>query len=124
MTITAYGNGMARAATTTDVFNAVAESRRRDVLDALVDGEAAVNELVDRLGLSQPQVSKHLRVLRDVDLVSCRVVGRQRMYRLNSRSLRPLHEWLARYEQLWNDRYDQLDDYLHELQGLDEEDER
>jgi DNA-binding transcriptional ArsR family regulator len=115
---------MARAATTTDVFNAVAESRRRDVLDALVDGEAAVNELVDRLGLSQPQVSKHLRVLRDVDLVSCRVVGRQRMYRLNSRSLRPLHEWLARYEQLWNDRYDQLDDYLHELQGLDEEDER
>jgi DNA-binding transcriptional ArsR family regulator len=107
---------MARAATTTDVFNAVAEERRRDLLDALSDGETAVGELVDRLELPQPQVSKHLKVLRDVDLVRCRTVGRHRLYRLNAHALKPLHEWVRRYEELWNERYDRLDDYLVELQ--------
>jgi DNA-binding transcriptional ArsR family regulator len=107
---------MARAATTTDVFNAIAEERRRDVLDALSDGETAVGDLVDRLDLPQPQVSKHLKVLRDVDLVRCRTVGRHRLYRLNAHALKPLHEWVRRYEELWNERYDRLDDYLVELQ--------
>jgi DNA-binding transcriptional ArsR family regulator len=107
---------MARAATTTDVFNAIAEERRRDVLDALTDGETAVGDLVVRLDLPQPQVSKHLKVLRDVDLVRCRTVGRHRLYRLNAHALKPLHEWVRRYEELWNERYDRLDDYLAELQ--------
>jgi DNA-binding transcriptional ArsR family regulator len=107
---------MARAATTADVFNAVAEERRRDILDVLHEGEAAVGDLVERLDLSQPQVSKHLRVLRDVDLVRCRTVGRHRFYRVNGPALRPLHDWVIGFEQLWNERYDRLDDYLVELQ--------
>jgi DNA-binding transcriptional ArsR family regulator len=107
---------MARAATTADVFNAVAEERRRDILDVLHEGEVAVGDLVERLDLSQPQVSKHLRVLRDVDLVRCRTVGRHRFYRVNGPALRPLHDWVVGFEQLWNERYDRLDDYLVELQ--------
>ena len=106
---------MARAATTTDAFNAVAEPRRRDILDALAGGERAVNELVAELGLAQPQVSKHLRVLRDVGLVEVREEGRHRLYRLNGRSLRPIHDWVKGYEQLWNDRFEQLDEVLEEL---------
>jgi DNA-binding transcriptional ArsR family regulator len=106
---------MARAATTTDAFNAVAEPRRRQILDLLASGEASVNELVERLGLAQPQVSKHLRVLREVGLVEVRDVGRQRMYRLNGRSLKPIHDWVTAYEQLWNERYEQLDVLLDEL---------
>ena len=107
---------VARSSTTSDVFNAIAEARRRDILDALVAGEKAVGEIVDDLPLSQPQVSKHLRVLSEVGLVRCRAEGRRRLYRLEPEHLRPLHEWLARYEQAWNDRLDRMDDYLKELQ--------
>jgi DNA-binding transcriptional ArsR family regulator len=107
---------MARAATTADVFNAVAEVRRRDILDLLHEGEAAVGDLVERLDLLQPQVSKHLKVLREVDLVRCRTVGRQRLDRVNGAALEPVHDWVRRFEQLWNERYDRLDDYLAELQ--------
>jgi DNA-binding transcriptional ArsR family regulator len=107
---------VARSSTTSDVFNAIAEARRRDILDALVAGEKAVGEIVDDLPLSQPQVSKHLRVLSEVGLVRCRAEGRRRLYRLEPEHLRPLHEWLARYEQALNDRLDRMDDYLKELQ--------
>jgi len=108
---------MARAATTTDVFNAVAEARRRDILDALIDGEASVNQLVERLELAQPQVSKHLKVLAEVGLVRVRSAGRHRMYRLEAPALAPVQRWLATYEQLINARYDRLDDYLTRLQA-------
>ena len=107
---------MSRAATTTDAFNAIAESSRRDILDALVAGEVAVGDLVERLHLTQPQVSKHLGVLRTVDLVRCRTVGRHRLYRVNGPALKPIHDWLRAFEGLWNERLDRLDDYLAELQ--------
>ncbi len=107
---------MARTATTTDAFNAVAEGCRRDLLDSLGNGEATVNELVHRLGLSQPQVSKHLAVLRAVGLVSVRAEGRHRWYRVNGPALRPLYEWIRSFESTWNSRLDQLDDVLAELQ--------
>ena len=106
---------MARAATTTDAFNAVAEPRRRQILDALVDGELPVNALVGRLGLAQPQVSKHLRVLREVGAVQVREDGRRRLYRLNGAALRPVHEWVKAYEQTWSERFDALDVVLEEL---------
>lgn len=107
---------MARAATTSDVFNAVADGHRRDILDALITGEKPVGAIVNDLSLSQPQVSKHLRVLSQVGLVTCRAEGRRRLYRLEPARLRPMHAWLARYEQAWNDRLDRMDDYLQELQ--------
>ena len=110
---------MSRAATTTDAFNAIAESSRRDILDALAAGEVAVSDLVDRLHLTQPQVSKHLGVLRTVDLVRCRTVGRRRLYRVNGPALKPIHDWLRAFEGLWNERLDCLDDYLAELQQED-----
>ena len=113
---------MARAATTTDPFNAVAEPRRRQILDVLVDGEHPVNDLVERLGVAQPVVSKHLRVLRTVGLVDVREEGRQRIYRLNGRSLKPIHDWVKRYEQTWNERFDRLETVLEELKGKEEED--
>jgi DNA-binding transcriptional ArsR family regulator len=106
---------MARAATTTDAFNAVAEPRRRQILDLLAAGERPVNDLVELLGLAQPLVSKHLRVLREVDLVHVRDEGRQRMYRLNAEPLKDIHDWLRRYEQLWTERFDLMDDVLQEL---------
>jgi DNA-binding transcriptional ArsR family regulator len=106
---------MARAATTTDAFNAVAEPRRRQILDVLTGGELAVNDVVHRLGLSQPQVSKHLRVLREVGAVDVREDGRQRFYRLNGEALRPIHDWIARYEETWSERFDRLDSVLEEL---------
>lgn len=112
---------MARAATTSDAFNAVAEPRRRAILDALVEGERSVNDLVERLGLGQPQVSKHLRVLREVDLVDVRDVGRRRIYRLNARTLKPIHDWVRRYEDAWNERFDRLDEVLRELTDAEEE---
>ena len=114
---------MARAATTTDAFNAVAEPRRRQILDVLADGEAPVNDLVARLDLAQPQVSKHLRVLREVGLVEVRGAGRQRMYRLNGRSLKPIHDWVTSYERLWNERFDQLDVVLDELKERKEKED-
>ena len=107
---------MARSSTTSDVFNAVAEAHRREILDALIAGEKAVGAIVNDLPMSQPQVSKHLRVLSEVGLVRCRAEGRRRLYRLDPEHLRPLHEWLVKYEQAWNDRLDRLDDYLAEIQ--------
>ena len=107
---------MARSSTTSDVFNAIAEGHRRDVLDTLIAGEKAVGQVVNDLSMSQPQVSKHLRVLSEVGLVRCRAEGRRRLYRLEPAHLRPLHVWLAKYEQTWNDRMDRMDDYLKELQ--------
>jgi DNA-binding transcriptional ArsR family regulator len=106
---------MARAATTTDAFNAVAEPRRRQILDALVGGERPVNDLVRLLGLAQPQVSKHLRVLREVGVVEVRDEGRQRLYRLNGHALKPIHDWVKRYEHTWSERFAQLDDVLEDL---------
>jgi DNA-binding transcriptional ArsR family regulator len=116
MPISEYDRLVARSSTTSDVFNAIAEARRREVLDALIAGERAVGEIVNDLSMSQPQVSKHLRVLSEVGLVRCRADGRRRLYRLELARLRPLHEWLAKYEQTWSDRMDRLDDYLKELQ--------
>jgi DNA-binding transcriptional ArsR family regulator len=107
---------MARSSTTADVFNAVAEGRRREILDALIPGEKAVGVLVKDLAMSQPQVSKHLRVLSEVGLVTCRVDGRRRLYSLEPGRLRPFHEWLAKYERAMNARLDRIDDYLKELQ--------
>ncbi|HJR46393.1 MAG TPA: metalloregulator ArsR/SmtB family transcription factor [Actinomycetota bacterium] len=106
---------MARAATTTDAFNAVAEPVRRQILDALADGERRVNDLVVLLELPQPQVSKHLRVLREVGLVRVRPEGRERIYRLDGRSLRPIHDWVKNYERMWSERFDALDDVLEDL---------
>jgi DNA-binding transcriptional ArsR family regulator len=113
---------MARAATTTDPFNAVAEPRRRQILDVLAGGERPVNDLVERLGVAQPVVSKHLRVLREVGLVDVREEGRKRIYRLNGRSLKPIHDWVKRYEDTWNERFDRLDRVLEELKEKEEED--
>jgi len=107
---------VARSPTTSDVFNAIAEVRRREILDALTAGEKAVGTIVADLALSQPAVSKHLRVLSEVGLVKCRVQGRHRLYSLEPARLRPLHEWLSRYEHMWNERLDRIDDYLNELQ--------
>ena len=113
---------MARAATTTDAFNAVAEPRRRQILDLLADGERPVNDLVERLGLAQPQVSKHLRVLREVGLVDVRDEGRRRFYRLNGEPLKPIHDWVGAFEQAWTERFEVLDVVLEELKRKDQGD--
>src|SRR5206468_12555659 len=102
--------------TTLDVFNTIGEARRREILDALNGGEKAVGAIVNDLSMSQPQVSKHLRVLSEVGLVSCRAEGRRRLYRLEPARLQPFHDWLAQYERAWNARLDRVDDYLHDLQ--------
>ncbi|MGI9005065.1 MAG: ArsR/SmtB family transcription factor [Streptosporangiaceae bacterium] len=112
---------MARSSTTSDVFNAIAEAHRREILDALMTGEKAVGTIVTDLSMSQPQVSKHLRVLSEVGLVRCRAEGRHRLYRLEPARLRPMHEWLGKYERAWNDRLDRVDDYLQELQQQGEQ---
>jgi DNA-binding transcriptional ArsR family regulator len=106
---------MARAATTADAFNAVAEPRRRQIVDVLAGGERPVNDLVRLLGLAQPQVSKHLRVLREVGVVNVREEGRQRMYRLNGHALKPIHDWVSNFERTWSERFDALDDVLEDL---------
>src|SRR5919106_5400450 len=112
---------MARAATTADAFNAIAEPRRRAILDALADAaERSVNELVDLLGLNQPQVSKHLRVLREVGAVDVREDGRRRLYRLNGQALKPIHDWVKGYERSWEERFEQLDFVLEELKQKEE----
>jgi DNA-binding transcriptional ArsR family regulator len=111
---------MARVATTADAFNAVAEPRRRQILDVLAGGERPVNDLVEQLGVAQPLVSKHLRVLRKVGLVEVRDEGRQRIYRLDGRSLRPIHDWVKTYERSWTERFDRLDVVLEELKGQEE----
>jgi len=118
---------MARAATTADAFNAVAEPRRRQILDVLAGGERPVNDLVERLGLAQPQVSKHLRVLREVGLVSVRDEGRKRIYSLNGERLKPIHDWVSAYERTWSERFERLDEVLEDLKrkekrdGIDDE---
>jgi DNA-binding transcriptional ArsR family regulator len=113
---------MARAATTTDAFNAVAEPRRRQILDALSAGERSVNELVQALGLAQPQVSKHLRVLREVGAVDVREDGRQRLYRLHGVALKPIHDWVAGFARTWDERYDALDVVLDDLKTQEKTD--
>ncbi|WP_248966081.1 ArsR/SmtB family transcription factor [Sphaerisporangium perillae] len=113
---------MARAATTADAFNAVAEPRRRQILDVLMGGERSVNDLVMLLGLSQPLVSKHLRVLREVGLVDVRDEGRQRVYRLNGQPLKPIHDWVKNYERTWSERFDRMDVVLEELKEMEERD--
>jgi DNA-binding transcriptional ArsR family regulator len=112
---------MARAATTTDVFNAVAEPRRRQIIDALADGERPVNDLVTHLGLAQPLVSKHLRVLRDVGVVDVRGDGRRRIYRLNGPSLKPISDWVRPLARAWEQRFEQMDVVLEELKRREEE---
>ena len=112
---------MARSSTTSDVFNAIGDAHRREILDALIAGEKAVGAIVNDLSMSQPQVSKHLQVLSEVGLVKSRAEGRRRLYRLEPARLRPLHDWLAKYEQAWNARLDRVDDYLKELQQQGEQ---
>src|SRR5256714_4441988 len=116
MPISEYDATVARSSTTSDVFNAIGEAHRREILDALNAGEKAVGTIVNDLSLPQPQVSKHLRVLSEVGLVRCRAEGRRRLYSLEPARLRPLHDWLAKYEQALNDRLDRMDDYLNDLQ--------
>ena len=116
MPILEYDGCMARASTTSDVFNAIAEAGRREILDVLRTGEKAVGAIVDDLSMSQPQVSKHLRVLTEVGLVRCRVDGRYRLYSAEPERLQPLHDWLSKYEQTWNARLDRMEDLLQELQ--------
>jgi DNA-binding transcriptional ArsR family regulator len=116
MPLSEYDRRMARAATTSDVFNAIAEVHRREILDALREGEMPVGAIVDELSISQPQVSKHLRVLSEVGLVKCRAEGRRRLYRLDPAKLQPMREWLAKYEQALNDRLDRTAEYLKEIQ--------
>jgi DNA-binding transcriptional ArsR family regulator len=111
---------VARAATTTDAFNAVAEPRRRQILDLLADGERSVNDLVELLAIPQPQVSKHLRVLREVGLVEVREDGRQRLYSLRAQALQPIHDWVKEYERLWSDRFDLMDAVIEDLKGAGE----
>jgi DNA-binding transcriptional ArsR family regulator len=113
---------MARAATTTDAFNAVAEPRRRAILWHLAAGERPVNDLVALLHVPQPQVSKHLRVLREVDLVRVRDDGRQRLYRLNGDALKPVHDWVEAFERTWNGRFELIDAVIEELKQEDHKD--
>jgi DNA-binding transcriptional ArsR family regulator len=108
---------VARAATTADAFNAIAEPRRRQILDVLAGGERPVNDLVRELGIGQPQVSKHLRVLREVGAVDVREAGRQRLYRLNGHALKPIHDWVKDYERTWSERFGELDVVLDELKS-------
>ncbi|HEY1566058.1 MAG TPA: metalloregulator ArsR/SmtB family transcription factor [Solirubrobacteraceae bacterium] len=113
---------MARAATTADAFNAVAEPQRRRILDLLAGGERSVTELVDGLALTQPQVSKHLRVLREVGAVHVRDDGRRRLYRLNGPALKPIHDWVKAYEQTWEDRFTAMDAVLDQLRQQEDDD--
>src|SRR6185312_9840408 len=112
---------MAPTVTTEDVFGAVAEPRRRQILDLLVGGERPVNDLVRELGLAQPQVSKHLRVLREVGVVDVRDEGRRRLYRLNGPALKPIHDWVKAYERTWEERFEAMDAVLEELTQQEED---
>lgn len=115
---------MPRAATTADPFNAIAEPRRRELLDVLAAGERPVGELAGRTGMTQPQVSKHLKVLREVGLVQVREAGRLRLYRINGPALKPVHDWAAAYVHTWQARLEALDDVLEELKTDPEEMQR
>ena len=114
---------MARAATTSDVFNAIAEPQRREILMLLRAGERSVTELAQELGMTQPGVSKHLRVLWEVGLVRNRKAGKQRLYGLDARELRPVHEWTGGFERFWNESFDPLDAYVQDLKQATQEDE-
>ena len=107
---------MARAATTSDAFNAVAEPHRRRILVLLKGRERAVNELARALRITQPRTSKHLRVLREVGLVRVREAGQHRLYGLDAHGLKPVHEWVIGFEQYWNENFDQLNEYVKKLQ--------
>lgn len=109
--------------TTADGFNAIAEPRRRQILDLLATGERPVNELVELTGLGQPQVSKHLRVLREVGAVQAREEGRRRLYRVDGEALRPIFDWVSRYQHLWEERFERLDDVLADLKKEEEGDD-
>src|SRR6267154_5852127 len=123
MAIWIYDASMARAATTADAFNAVAEPRRREILDILAGGELPVNDLVGLTGLAQPQVSRHLRVLREVGAVDVRDQGRQRLYRINGQALKPIHDWVKNYERTWSERFEALDAVLAELKQEEQGDD-
>ena len=108
---------MARAATTSDAFNAIAAPQRREILVLLMRGrERPVTDLARDLGMTQPQASKHLRVLREVELVRVRGAGKQRLYGLDAGGLRPVHEWVGGFERFWSETFDRLDGYVRELQ--------
>jgi DNA-binding transcriptional ArsR family regulator len=113
--------GMARAATTSDALNAIAAPQRREILVLLRGGERPVTDLARNLGMTQPQASKHLRVLREVGLVRVREAGKQRLYDLDARGLRPVHEWVGGFERFWNESFDRLDAHLQELQQARQE---
>ena len=113
---------MARARTTSDVFNAIAEPQRRQLLELLIAGEQTVNDIAKKLDMRQPQASKHLRVLREVDLVRVRQEGKKRIYTLQSSGLQPMFDWLMPFEQLLQERYDRLDTYLQQLQHGEQND--
>src|SRR3569833_255107 len=112
---------MARAATTSDVCNAIAEPQRRDILALLRAGERPGTDLARRLGMTQPGASKHLRVLREVGLVRVRGAGKQRLYGLDARGLKPVHEWTGGFEQFWTDSFDRLDAYVQDLKQATQE---
>src|SRR5579862_2180296 len=112
---------MARAATTSDVFNAIAEPQRREILSLLQRGERPVTELARELGMAQPGASKHLRVLREVGLVRDRRAGKQRLYGLDARGLRPVHDWTGGFERFWSETFDRLDEYLQDLKQARQE---
>lgn len=115
---------MARLPTTADVYNAIAEPQRRDIIDLLKKGELSVNEIAETLGMKQPQTSKHLRVLKEVGLVSVRKEGKQRLYQLHGQELKPVFDWVQSYEHLWRERYDRLDEYLTQLQQKGDKNDR
>lgn len=107
---------MARRATTSDVYNAIAEPKRRYIINLLAKGELSVNDISETLELNQPQASKHLKVLKEVDLVRVRQEGKQRFYSLNGDNLKPIYDWVTSFAHLWTDRFNRLDNYLDDLQ--------
>jgi DNA-binding transcriptional ArsR family regulator len=106
---------MARTPTTHDPFNAIAEPKRREVLEVLGRQELSVNEIVQKLGWTQPMVSKHLNVLKQVGLVKERRAGRQRLYRVDAAQLKPIFDWVSPFERYWSDKFDRLDQLLEEM---------
>jgi DNA-binding transcriptional ArsR family regulator len=116
--------GMARASTTSDVFNAIAEPQRRRILSLLKRGECPVNDVARALSISQPRASKHLRVLREVGLVRVRGQGKQRLHGLDARGLKPVHEWAGGFEEFWSGSFARLNEYVKELQLREEKDDK
>jgi DNA-binding transcriptional ArsR family regulator len=114
---------MARTPTTFDPFNAIAEPRRRRLLETLGGNSLPVGEIARRLGWPQPMISKHLAVLKQVGLVSEQRVGRLRVYRVNAERLKPVHDWVKPFERLWEARLDRLEDLLHEVQAKEVSDD-